>query len=255
VIRGVSAQTLRLFGRVTRDRPFFGGFFFVCRHAWHEERISDHGMFTFPVRKSVLCTRTDAEHHSRCSCSGVTPLRACSFVSDMVDKLTEYSLLICGQRDSAPLDAAAWQALAESGTVTSDSKLASSHGSHAERSLHLLAMILDRAHGKNMPIQRPHHASARGVPLELNVAPSVEVPTERWPDHGMFVVGQRMQRSTNVNVHTNSAAVRPHALVVCHVVLLPTLQPCLGLYRSHLIGPLVASLLCRLRIHTGSRVC
>jgi hypothetical protein len=82
------------------------------------------------------------------------------------------------------------------------------HGEKAERTLHLLAMILDHAHGRNMPILRPHHAAARGLPFRLALVPSSPVPLAAWPQEGVFEVAERVPPTTTLDVATHSAVVR-----------------------------------------------
>lgn len=90
------------------------------------------------------------------------------------------------------------------------------HGEKVERVLRLLALVLDHAHGRNQPLYRPHHASARGTPFALKLLPSIASASE-WESSGPFEVVRGSGESKHIEIATHTEVVRSPGLpaVLC----------------------------------------
>lgn len=87
----------------------------------------------------------------------------CRFVSEVVSKLVGYATTLMGADDDPSVNHK------DTFAVANDLPQDSLCG-FVQRTLLLLISILDWCHGFSMPIQRPHHASAKGLQVEMAAA-------------------------------------------------------------------------------------
>jgi hypothetical protein len=131
----------------------------------------------------------------------------CSFIVDVVNKLTTYARHLCGAGPDVNLDADRWRALSERGAANTDAKQVASHGLKAQRVLRMLAHVLSFAHGRNMPFKRPHRASIRGFMVDFPMVLSIEVPASTWKPHPMFTVRESSCSKRQILIRTHSTVV------------------------------------------------
>jgi hypothetical protein len=100
------------------------------------------------------------------------------FVKEVLQRLSEYAYVYSSGRQSTPatLTASDWQKLAASAPAQNASEVEARNLSEHKllcrsvcRCLLLLQTILDDVHGNCKPALLPHHASAKGSPIDLSI--------------------------------------------------------------------------------------
>lgn len=99
------------------------------------------------------------------------------FVSDVVSKLVGYATVLVGDESISNINL---QSPGERLQVSMEEEedwpqTSDTLCSFAQRTMLLLISILDWCHGYSMPIQRPHHASAKGLHVEMAAAGMLRV--------------------------------------------------------------------------------
>lgn len=139
----------------------------------------------------------------------------CRFVSDIVARLVEYASALVGGSTLSTVDIADRVHVAESHSM--DQELQQDPSvlcGFATRTMVLLISILDWCHGVSMPIQRPHHASAKGLQVEMAAVgmPRTGLPPVDSSCSDIDVAFDRDKGKILLGVHSLMVC-RPHCIL------------------------------------------
>lgn len=157
------------------------------------------------------------------------------FVAEVVSKLVGYATALVGDEANSNINLMSRGGRLEVSKDEEDLPQSSDTlRSFAQRTMLLLISILDWCHGYSMPIQRPHHASAKGLHVEMAAAgmlrvglpsaestlPEVDVALDR--DKGKILLAVH---SLMVRFNSSSCCLRVdscpslYCLLICRLVL------------------------------------
>lgn len=135
----------------------------------------------------------------------------CRFVKDVLQRLCEYAYMYSSGKQSAParFTASDWQKLASApGNVPSQGEaLNPDERSHLCRSvrrcLWLVQTILDSVHGGCKPALLPHHASAKGFPVDVSVVLQNGLPDADGTRLAPGMALDKSQRVLTLSAHSD----------------------------------------------------